>query len=89
MYPLSPSIDGLLRFIAYERYFLISPNVIDSFVIGYCFKVLKGFMNFDVARAPCTSSTLNVKNVDIKEFELITSFVNIVRTLFSEYGTNY
>jgi hypothetical protein len=60
----------------------------DSFVIGYCFNVLNGLMNFDVARAPWTSSTLNVKKVEIREFELITSLANIVRTLFSEYGTN-
>lgn len=82
MYPFSPYIEGLFLFIAYERNFLIKPNVVDSFTIGYCFNVLKGLINFEVAKAPCTSSTLNVKNVDIKEFELITSLVNMVRTLF-------
>ncbi len=61
----------------------------DSFTIGYCFSALKGLMNLEVARDPCTSSTLKVKNVDINEFELITSLVNILRTLFYEYGTNY
>lgn len=60
----------------------------DSLTIGYCLRVLNGLMNFDVARAPWTSSTLNVKNVDISEFELITYLASIVSTLFYEYGTN-
>ena len=46
-------------------------------------------MNFDVANAPGTSSTLITKNVDTNEFELIISFDNNVNTLFYAYGKNY
>ena len=84
MNPLSPYIDGLFLFNDYDRYFLIKPKVTDSFGIGYCLSELNGLMNLEVANAPWTSSTLKVKKVDIKEFELITSFVSIVNTLFYE-----
>lgn len=51
-------------------------------MIGYCLRVLNGLINLEVANAPWTSSTLKVKNVDIKELELIISLVSIVNTLF-------
>ncbi len=56
----------------------------DSLQIGYCLKELNGFINLDVAKAPCTSSTLNTKNAEISELELIMSFTSKVNTLFSE-----
>ena len=67
---------------AYARYFLNKPNVMDSLIIGYWRSVVKGLMNFDVANAPGTSSTRMTKNADTNEFELMISFDNNVKTLF-------
>ncbi len=39
-------------------------------------------MNLEVANAPCTSSTLKVKKVDINELELTISLVRSVNILF-------
>jgi len=60
----------------------------DSLVIGYCLNVVNGLINFDVANAPGTSSTLITKNAETNELELIISFDNKVNTLFSAYGMN-